>query len=141
MTWTHFASQEADRAVLVLVDDRFASVAPIRELPTLTWLGVWVRLPPGSSFWDPAETEALDSIDRAVIRLAAELGNGYAVYPLQISPPGIREFYLYSGPTARLGLLRARLAAEFPEYRIETESRDDPEWSWYRSHLSPRESF
>ena len=69
----------------------------VLELPRLAWFGVYCQRAPGVGFWDPEETDSLDALERDLIRLCEQFGQGWAVYVLRIATSGIREYYVYMG--------------------------------------------
>jgi hypothetical protein len=125
-----------DRRAGVLIDDRFGTEAPVKDLPQLAWFGVYCQKEPGGGFWHPDETAGLDAIEGDFIRLCDEFGRGWAVYLMRIDTRGIREYYLYAGGDSELGQVLPKLQAAHPGYRIEFEESPDPEWEHYKDLLS-----
>lgn len=140
MPWKHRLTQIDKRPAQVLVDDRFRSAAPVSQLPRLGWFGVYCRHDAGNGFWHPDEAASLDAIERDLIRLCGQLGNGWAVYVMRIDTRGIREYYFYFGGSAALGQVPASLRGAHPDYRIDFEETTDAEWSRYKTFLSDYES-
>lgn len=139
MPWLQRTTEIEKRPAGVLIDDRFRGSLPVRELPRLAWFGVHCRRDPGSSFWHPDETAALDAIEQDLIRLCEQFGRGWAVYVMRIDTRGIREYYLYCGGSAALAHVLPSLHAAHSDYRIEFEETADAEWSRYRAFL-PRQT-
>jgi hypothetical protein len=135
MAWSTYLTDAGGRPALALLDRRFEVEPPTGQLPRLAWFGVWFRLPPGGGLWDPAEDEALEAIERALIELAGQHSRGWAVYVRSLSTPGIREYYLYAGGHVDFAPVLSQLKARFPDYRLEYEHREDPDWGLYRQWL------
>ena len=136
MPWTHRTTEIEGRAAQVLIDERFKGSAPVRELPRLAWFGIYCQRDPGTAFWDPEETEALDAVEDDLIRLCDQSGQGYSAYVLPIATRGIREYYIYIGGSVDLAQVRPGLLARHPGYRVEYEENNDPAWKRYTSCLS-----
>src|SRR6185295_8989459 len=94
--------------------------APVKELPFLLWFGVYCKNPPGGAFWDPQETEALDQIEDDLLAVVRRRKPGWAVYPLRIATPGLREYFIYVNDSTWHDVIIAEIRAHHPGYRIET---------------------
>ena len=141
MAWSHRTTEVESRSAQVLIDDRFRDNAPVRELPRLFWVGVYCCNDPGTSFWHPDETGALDAIEDDLIRLSDQFGRGWAVYVMRIDTHGIREYYFYAGDAAELPAAVTAVRAAHPAYRIEVDQKPDPEWERYQTFLpQPKKS-
>jgi hypothetical protein len=136
MSWSHRQTQIDKRPAQVLIDDRFRSSTPVRQLPRLAWFGVYCRQDVSDGFWHPDETASLDAIEQDLIRLCGQLGNGWAVYVMRIDTRGVREYYFYFDGNAELGQVPAGLRAAHPNYRIDYDEMADAEWSRYKTVLS-----
>lgn len=135
MPWTHRIAEIEGRPAQILIDDQFRTHAPLHELPRLAWFGIHCRRAPGAAFWDPDETDSLDAVEDDLIRLCERFGQGWAVYPLRIATPGIREYYVYMGESVDFSDVAPSLKAQHPDYRIEYEETTDPSWRRYTSCL------
>lgn len=136
MAWKTFETYVAGKRALLLLDVRFAKSAPAADLPRLNWVGVWTKQPPGAGLWDPSEGDALDALEDELIRCLDAAGQGWAVYLLRICTAGLREYYVYSSDALDLAAVVEQVKGRHPEYRIEAESRDDPQWTWYQRHVA-----
>jgi Family of unknown function (DUF695) len=143
MAWDSYLTHVAGRPALVLLDRSFASTPPAAQLPRLAWFGVWTRLPAGGAFWDPAEADALDDIEAALLDLAGQLAKGWGVYVRRLATPGLREYYLYTAAHVDLAPVAVGLMGRFPEYRVEHEHTADLDWAqyhrWAAEHGDPVE--
>ncbi|MFN0018044.1 MAG: DUF695 domain-containing protein [Pirellulaceae bacterium] len=139
MPWTHYQFEIHGRPVGVLLDTQFASQPQREQLPNVAWFGVFCRLPPSGAFWDPKEQEHLDAIESDLIGLCGSFGNGWAIYVRRVDTPGLREYYVYFGGIAELEKVLPGLKSLHADYRIEFESRPDPEWEQYESWIKESE--
>jgi hypothetical protein len=135
MPWSHRIAEIEGRLAQILIDDRFKASAPLRELPRLAWFGVYCRRPPGAGFWDPEETKSLDAVEHSLVRLCEQFGQGWAVYVLCITTPGLREYCVYMRDSVDFSQVVPGLLAQHPDYRIEYEETADPSWKRYTSCL------
>ena len=136
MAWRHYTCEISSKPASVLVDERFAHQLPVKELPRLSWFGVYCQQPTGGAFWNPEEADALDQLENDLIRLAETFGHGWAVYVLRIATPGIREYYLYHADQAELNKAFSVLKAVYPDYRIEFKTINDVMWEQYGRYVS-----
>jgi len=139
MAWTHYELEIHGKSASALLDKRFATRAPKDQLPKVAWFGVYCRQPPGDAFWNLKEQPALDAIEHDLIRLCGTFGNGWAVYVRRLDTPGLREYYVYFGESAELEKVLPSTNALHPEYRIEFETRTDPQWTHYESWIQESE--
>ena len=136
MAWRQSQIQLQGRLSHVLIDDRFAKAIPVRELPCLNWIGVWLIKPaPTDAFVAPDEEPTFLSVERHLIQVAGSLASGWAVYCIRLLSRGIAEYYLYSRDTATLAGIVAEMKRHAAEYRIEHETKSDPQWSEYSKYL------
>jgi hypothetical protein len=136
MAWTHYSCEISGKPASVLIDERFAPQFPIRELPRLSWFGVYCNQPTGRAFWNPEETDDLDRIETDLIKLSETFGHGWAVYVLRVATHGVREYYVYHADQAELSKVFSALKARYPNYRIEFETIDDLAWAQYGKYVS-----
>ena len=115
---------------------RFAQEFPVKELPRLSWLGVYCSRPAGGAFWDPEEADALDRIENDLVKLSGTCRHGWVVYVLRVATPGIREYYLYHADQAELSKVFLALEAIYPNYRIEFETTNDVAWEQYGRYVT-----
>lgn len=136
MAWKHYICEISGKPASVLIDGRFADQLPVKELPQLSWFGVYCQQPGGAAFWNPEETDVLDRLENDLIRLSETFGYGWVVYVLRIATPGIREYYLYHADQAELNKAFSALKAIYTNYRIEFETINDKVWEQYRKYVS-----
>src|SRR5262245_50888263 len=136
MTWRQSQVQLQDRKLHMIIDDRFAKAAPVKELPCLNWFGVWFVGPTTEDvFVPPAEEQTFLALERRLIEVAGTLANGWAVYWLRLLSRGIVEYYLYSRDASTLSGVITEMKREYPKYKLEHETRDDAAWSEYSKYL------
>ncbi|HEY9103141.1 DUF695 domain-containing protein [Chitinimonas sp.] len=136
MPWLQNPIKLKDGLSHVMVDDRFAQVAPLEELGQLNWFGVWFKeTPPEGALLHPDEEAAFAELERALVEMAERHANGWAVFCLRVLSYGIAEFYFYSRDAATLADVVDELRTAHPGYRIEHQSKPDESWAAYRKFL------
>lgn len=75
----------------------------------------------------------LDRIENDLLELVSQFGHGWAVYTRRLASAGLREYFFYFGGDAELNKVAPALKEKYPEYRIESEAKADPEWELYLS--------
>lgn len=135
MTWQLFDTEILGNQAQVLVDDQYITDNPGQSLPNIAWFGVWCLKDTDGRFWSPEEADMLDQIESELLGLAAQFGNGWAVYVRRVISAGKREYFFYFGGDATLADALPALQALHPEYRIEYDVKPDPTWSHYFSWL------
>lgn len=74
MTWLQSQIRLQDRLSHMLIDDRFAKAAPVKELPCLNWFGVWFVGPAAEDVSvPPAEEQTFLALERRLIEVAGTL--------------------------------------------------------------------
>ena len=135
MTWQLFDATIIGNQAQVLLDDQFVSDNPGEALPNIAWFGVWCMKDTDGQFWNPEEADMLEQIETELLELAAQHSNGWAVYVRRAISAGKREYFFYFGGDATLYQVLPALQAMHPEYRIEYDTKVDPEWTYYFSWL------
>ena len=136
MAWKQYTCEVSGKPAQVLVDQRFEKQAPVKELPLLSWFGVYCKQAPSGNFWHPNETTALDEIEKDLLKICEAFGHGWLVYLLRIATAGIREYYLYHSNVAEIKKAFEALKAAHPTYKIETETTQDSQWNEYRKYAA-----
>ena len=137
MTWHQSNIQLQDREAHALVDDKFSKSPPKEELPCLNWFGVWFIGPtPANRHVPQAEEEAFAVFERKLIDLAGSHAKGWAVYCIRLLSQGMVEFYMYTRDASTLMGVVSDFKRQFPQYRIEHDTKSDPEWSEYEKYLA-----
>ena len=131
MTWQLFDIEIIGNQSQVLLDDQYISDNPGESLPGIAWFAVWCLQDTAGHYWNPEETDTLDKIESDLLDLVGQYGNGWAVYVRRVASAGMREYFIYYGEDAALSEVVPALKALHPEYRIETETKPDPQWQQY----------
>lgn len=135
MTWQLFDATIVGNQFQVLLDDQFISDNPGEALPNIAWFGVWCQKDTDGQFWNPEEADMLEQIESELLESAARHSNGWAVYVRRAISAGKREYFFYFGGDAALFQVLPELQALHPEYRIEYDTKVDPDWTHYFSWL------
>ena len=145
MTWrtyeTEIEGESGPIPAIVMVDDRLLGDAPISGVTRRIRVAVRTQLPPGGALCDPAETEQLEEIEDSLLGITHEMAHGWAVYVLRICTPGLREYTFYAFEHAAVDSLQSILSERYPEYEIECEETQDPDWEVYRKYAVFDERF
>lgn len=137
MPWRQSTVQLQDREAHVLVDDRFFAQPPTKELPCLNWFGIWFVGPTPSDRYVPeSEEQTFAAFERKLIELAGSHANGWAVYCIRLLSQGIVEFYMYTRDSSTLIGVVPDFKRHFPQYRIEHDTKSDPQWFEYKKYLA-----
>ena len=136
MAWKNYVCEIKGKLSSVLVDQRFEKEFPLKELPKVFWVAVYGNLPSNDTFWHPDETFALDDIENNLLKLAESFGNGWTVYVIRVATVGVREYYFYYGKHADISKVSTLLKSLHPNYRIESDTNEDVEWSEYKNYVS-----
>lgn len=102
------------------------------------WDGMVWCLVPARYRWPLLESGRIGhpgKIEHDLIGLVAKFGYGWAVYVRRAISAGKREYFFYYGGDASIIEALPELQAIHPEYRIEFDTKDDPQWSFYFSWL------
>lgn len=135
MTWQLFDIEIIGNQSQVLLDDQYISDNPGESLPNIAWFAIWCLQDTAGHYWNPEETDILDKIERDLMGFVTQFGNGWAVYVRRVASAGMREYFIYYGGDAALSGVVPALKAIHPEYRIEFETKSDPQWMHYFSWL------
>ena len=136
MTWMNGEVKLQDRNAYVSLDSRFEENVPFVELPCINWFGIWARSPtPLDAYFPEDEEKSYLALERRLIEIAGETSDGWAVYCMRVLSRGIAELYFYSKDSATLAKVLTALKAEFPNYRVEHEAKNDQSWSEYFKYL------
>lgn len=133
--WKIYKCDISGRAALVMINVSYSEQAPIEKLPFLLWFGVYCKNQPEGAFWNPNETEMLDHIEDDLLLTVERRKRGWAVYPLRIATPGIREYYFYADNSNSRGSILDEIKALHPTYRIEADAKLDQLWERYKTFL------
>lgn len=135
MTWTVHQREVEGKTAQILIDDHFASQAPVKDLVNLSGFSLYCRQEPVNTLWHPDEGDALDIIEERLINLCEKHSHGWSVYVLRMATFGVREYYFYHSSEAELTKAYAELQALTPGYRIDFATVPDAEWAEYRKYL------
>ncbi len=135
MTWQLYDTEILGNQSQVLLDDNFVGEIPGDELPNLAWIGIWCRKDTEGHYCHPDELDQMEQIENELMELAAQFAHGWAVYTRRVATSGMREYFFYFGGDAELDKVAPALKEKYPEYRIESEAKPDPEWKLYLSWI------
>lgn len=128
-SWIHFGCEAQGRPVQILINIGLTTEVPQPKRTVLSWIGVYCLQPPEGAFWNPSETEMLDMIEDLLRKCANDSDSTYA---LRIASAGLREYFVYAVDTTFQPATLETLRQQFPAYRIEGDTTNDPDWTHYR---------
>lgn len=141
MAWKTYNTLIENVPAVVMVDTRFARSAPLEELPRMTWVAVYTNLEPlPGEVWDPDETSALEAVEADLLKTFETHGEGWTVFVLRISTPGLWEYFLYHAAQVSASAAVLEIQQQHMEYRIEASTVIDAEWKQYRNYLPGKKS-
>ena len=133
--WDFYFSNVNDRPASLFVDLGIRESVPDPERPWLLWAWVYFQQPREDGLSSSEEAETLSDIEDA---LNESVENGVdGVLSGRITTDGRREFYYYGPSFAGFEDAVARGMQQFPAYRWEAGSQQDPEWNQYLELLYP----
>lgn len=135
MSWNTFSTEIDGKPAIVLIDCKYSDEQPSVQLPKLAWFAVYCKEAPHGGIWSEAETEKLEEIETDLLGLCDKHSNGWAVYVLNISTPGINEYYIYFGGNAELHKVMGGLEALHKDYKFDFDITDDVTWYTYKKWL------
>jgi regulator of RNase E activity RraB len=134
--WGNYFTTINGALASVALDRSLRPKAPLVSRPNLLRVKVKLRAPKPNGLSDRSEAQALADIEdelrsqlKAATR-ATEVG--------RITTAGHRELFFYSAGDAGLQGAVSAVMQKFGAYKIEMESRADPEWSEYLDTLYPK---
>ena len=129
MAWMSYVDDAEDR--MVFFDPGLIHRPGVRSLGRLTIIGVHCRMEPTGTFWHPAETEALDALEDRLLEQLSRWGHGWAVYAARVAFVQRRDYLVYHNDRADIQSAVKTVIGEFPDYRLESTSEDDPGWAMF----------
>ena len=133
--WESYLCNVDDHLSSVFVDLGLAKRAPIAALPNLSWLWIELRYPDERGLSTDREFDALCRFEDALSALISARDD--LLYVGRITGQGRREFYLYGAKDLDAVVLLQPLLDAHSEYRYQTGSKSDPNWTHFVNVLYP----
>jgi uncharacterized protein (TIGR01619 family) len=135
--WASYFANVNDKLASIALDLDLRGQAPVKSKSRLLWVWVYLRLPKPNGLSDNREFDALAAIED---KLVQALGSAYhAVETGRITSNGRREFYFYGADDINFDASVSLVLKDFPQYRYDSGSQDDPQWTQYLNVLYPSE--
>lgn len=134
-TWDFYFANVNDAAASLFVDLGIRDSVPIAERPWLLWMWVYFRTVREDGLSSSDEAPILYDIEDALTREVKDSVNGELVG--RITTAGRREFYFYGPRPSGFEEAVSRALKRFPDYKFDTGTQEDPEWSQYLNVLYP----
>ena len=133
--WVSYFANVNDKLSSIALDLNLRGQAQLKNKPRLFWVWVYLRSAMPNGLPDDREFDALAAIED---RLVQALGRAFdAVEAGRITGDGRREFFFYGPDSANLDASVSLVLKDFPQYRYDLGSRDDPQWTHYLKVLYP----
>ena len=133
--WDFYFLLVDDEPASIYLDLALARSAPVRALPHMAYVRLHMRQPRPDGLSSNDEFETLSALeDRLTDSVVRDVG---AVYAGRNTSGGCRDFYFYVGQPERFEPSVARAMTDYPDYRYEADTREDPDWDVYFGFLYP----
>ncbi|NKF20920.1 DUF695 domain-containing protein [Solimonas marina] len=134
--WDFYFCRVDDQPASIFVDLGIAGDAPMRTLPVMAYVRVFMRRPRPDGLSSNEDFEELKSIEDC---LDQQLSSSTSVYVGRNTSNACRDFYFYTTATTSWKEDVSLALAAFADLRFESGTRDDPEWKAYLGFLHPSE--
>src|SRR5262249_3139590 len=135
--WAFYFVNVNDKLASIALDLDLRGQAPVKSKPHLLWVWVYLRTPKPNGLSDNREFDAVAAIEDKLVQALSSGCN--AVQAGRITSNGRREFYFYGADGINFDASVSLALNEFPQYRYESGSQDDPQWAQYLKVLYPSE--
>jgi uncharacterized protein (TIGR01619 family) len=135
--WASYFANVNDKLASIALDLDLRGQAPVKSKLHLLWVWVYLRSPKPNGLSDNREFDALAAIED---KLVQALGSAcHAVQAGRITSNGRRVFYFYGADGINFDASVSLVLNDFPQYRYDSGSQDDPQWTHYLNVLYPSE--
>jgi hypothetical protein len=133
--WDFYFQRVDDKPASIFVDLGIANEAPIKALPFMSYIRVYMRNPGPDGLSSQKEFDALKSIEDSIDRELTS--DSQTIYVGRNTSDGTRDFYFYTAQPGDWEGRVNRLMQLFAPYEFDCGYRDDPEWKTYFEFLYP----
>jgi uncharacterized protein (TIGR01619 family) len=138
--WASYLANVNDKLASIALDLDLRGQAPVKSKPHLLWVRVYFRSPKPNGLLDNTEFDALAAIEDKLVQALGSANR--AVEAGRITSNGRREFYFYGAGDINFDGSVSLVLKDFPQYRYDSGSQDDPQWTQYLNVLySSEEDF
>jgi Family of unknown function (DUF695)/Regulator of ribonuclease activity B len=133
--WDFYLLSVDDKPASIFVDLGIAKEAPLRSLPFMAYLRVYMKAPRPDGLSSREEFDTLKAIEDS---FGEGLTNdGRTIYVGRNTSDGCRDIYFYTAQPDGWSDRVTRLMQLFVGYEFDCGHRDDPEWKTYFEFLYP----
>jgi regulator of RNase E activity RraB len=133
--WDFYFANVNDVIASLFVDLGIRNSVPDPDRPWLLWTWVYFRQPRDDGLSSSEETPILNEIEDALTKEVKEKMEAELVG--RITTAGRREFYFYAPSANGFEQTATTALKNFPDYKFDTGSKDDADWSQYLNVLYP----
>jgi hypothetical protein len=133
--WDFYFLRVEDKPASIFVDLGIAKEAPIRSLPVMAYLRVYMKAPRPDGLSSREEFEALKAIEDSFAGGLTD--DGETTYVGRNTSDGCRDFYFYTAQPENWHSRVSQFMQLFAPYEFDCGHRDDPEWQTYFGFLCP----
>lgn len=134
--WDFYALRVDDKPASIFVDLGLQSDVPLRSHPHMAYIRLHMNQPRPDGLSSQEEFDTLIKIEKVI---EANLCGDQIGYVGRNTSGGCRDFYFYATTGVDWHYMVERALSVFKEYRYETGTREDAEWSTYLRFLLPGE--
>jgi hypothetical protein len=132
--WDFYAPRVDGEPASIFVDLGIQTEAPVGSLPHMGYVRLFMNQPRPDGLSSSEEFDALVTIEKA---MEADLCGASVGYVGRNTSGGCRDFYFYLSTPATWQSQVAQSLSVFKDYKYETGTREDAEWSTYLNFLLP----
>ena len=136
--WDFYFLRVDDKPASIFVDLGIASEAPIKALPFMAYVRVYMKHPRSDGLSSQVEFDALTSIEDAIE--VSLLDGGGTIYVGRNTCDGVRDFYFYTAQAQGWDGRANALMKSFAAYEFTSGCRSDSEWATYFDFLYPSDA-
>lgn len=134
--WDFYALRVDDEPASIFVDLGVQSNAPVPSLAHMCYVSLRMNAPRADGLSSSEEFDKLVEIEDA---LEKRLCGNEVGYVGRNTSSGCRDFYFYTSKPEDWQSKVADVLSAFEDYKYETDTREDTEWSTYFNFLLPGE--
>jgi hypothetical protein len=136
--WDFYFLRVDDKPASIFVDLGIAPEAPIKTLPFMAYVRIYMKNPRSDGLSSQEEFDALVSIEDAIKEVL--IGGDGTLYVGRNTGDGVRDFYFYTTQATDWDRRAKALMRSFAAYEFDSGCRGDPEWKTYLEFLYPSDA-
>src|SRR5882762_7466533 len=136
--WDFYFLRVDDKPASIFVDLGIAREAPIKTLPFMAYIRVYMKHPRFDGLSSQEEFDALRLIERAIEDVLVD--GDKTLYVGRNTTDGVRDFYFYMAQAQDWDSRAKALMASFSTHEFDSGCRGDPEWKTYFAFLYPSDA-